>query len=119
MQTSTLFDNYKEDQYFRQSENELHKLHVDTTSQNKRFTESKPSVKPERSKFHQAHQVPINSLYSLHTKASVHQDVAIQVNKSNSIHTNGLLDSGSKTNLVLQKLVKQLNLPTPPMTSIS
>ena len=42
-----------------------------------------------------------------------------ELKKSDFVHTDDLLDSGSKTNFVLQKLVKQLNLPTPTMTSIS
>lgn len=113
-----MFDAQKEDQYFRQLKNKLHELHVDTASRNKRLTES-TAAKPNRSKSHRAPQVPIDPPYSLHTKASVHQDVAIRVNKNDPIHTDGLLDFGSKTNLVSQKLVKQLNLPTPTMTSIS
>lgn len=116
-QASTPPDSHKEDQYFQRPKNKLRKLRVNTLSRNKGLSESKSCVKLKCGK--SCHQVPIDPLYSLHTKASIHQDVAIRLNKQDSVHTDRLLDSGSETNLVSQKLVKQLNLPTPAMASIS
>lgn len=51
------------------------------------------------------------------TRQCVDQDIAVQIGGQDPLHTNGLLDSGSEANLVSQKFIKQLNLPTPALTN--
>lgn len=58
-------------------------------------------------------------MYTLRTTKSVQQDIRICINnKSEPVFSKGLLDSGSEANLVSQRFIKEMNLPTPQLCSI-
>lgn len=61
--------------------------------------------------------VPRDETYTLHTIKSVRQDMRIRIGKTEPVFSKGLLDSGSETNLVSQKFIKQMNFPTPKMST--
>lgn len=111
MKASTLSKSQKEDCYFCESGNNLpHALTIGmrTTTSKQHFRKPKAKLISQT-----------NLIHLLKFSKSVHHNVAIRVNNQNPLHTDGLLDSGSKANLVSQKVVKQLNLPTPTITTIS
>lgn len=103
-----MFENAKkEDRYFYQaSNNSFHALTIDLAP---RYTKQARLGKP----------VPREEMYTLRTTKSVQQNMRICIsNRPEPVSSKGLLDSESEANLVSQKFIKEMNLPTPKLSNI-
>lgn len=106
--TSVSFeDARREDRYFHQARtNSLHALTINIAL-------TQHSIRQARI----GRPIPRDEVYTLRTTKSVQQEMRIRLGKMEPVFSTGLLDSGSEANLVSQKFIKQMNLPTPTMSN--